>query len=206
MSPNNKAVQACHQIQPSAASVPSLVGICASMKPAPGLTNKSAAREFLSRALLALETVDHPVGMLCLRRTPLPFFDGRLPEDVSDAHVQLVLSYLQNTPRLLFSVPCYWGGVSGVFKNFIDVLCGPLYDMPEGRKTVFHDKPVGLFVVGADTQSSERGAEQASHILSMAGARIIGTPVILGNPRRSTTSNAQVLGKLTDLGRNILLC
>jgi hypothetical protein len=78
--------------------------------------------------------------------------------------------------------------------------------MPEGRKTIFHDKPVGIFVVGADAQSSERGAEQASHILSMAGARIVGSPVILANPRNSSTSSAQIIVELTDLGRKLLSC
>jgi NAD(P)H-dependent FMN reductase len=206
MSHNNQAEQSRQKLHAVPVNTPALLGICASMKPAPGLTNKSAAREFLSQALLDLKSAQQPVGMLCLRRTPLPFFDGRLPEDVSDANVRSVLSHLQNTSRLLFSVPCYWGGVSGVFKNFIDVLCGPLYDMPEGRKTIFHDKPVGIFVVGADAQSSERGAEQASHILSMAGARIVGSPVILANPRNSSTSSAQIIVELTDLGRKLLSC
>lgn len=193
-------------IQGAPTRPPSLVGVCASMKPAPGATTKSAAREFLTRALQDVRGADHEVGMLCLRKNPLPFFDGRLPEELANQTVQTMLATLQTTPRLLLSIPCYWGGVSGVFKNFVDVLCGPLYDMPPGRKTVFEGKSVGIFVVGADNGSAERGAEQAAHILSLAGARIVGSPVILGNPRTTGVPHSKILEELTGLGRALLSC
>ena len=194
------------EIQSVPPLAPSLVGVCASMKPAPEASTKSAAREFLTRALQEVRGEDHEVGMLCLRKNPLPFFDGRLPEELANQTVQSMLSTLQITPRLLLSIPCYWGGVSGVFKNFVDVLCGPLYDMPSGRKTVFEGKSVGIFVVGADKGSAERGAEQATHILSLTGARIVGTPVILGNPRTSGAPHSKTLEELTGLGRLLLSC
>lgn len=160
-----------------------LLGICASMKPAPGRTERSAVRGLLCHALATVGTVYKDVWLLDLRNHPLPLFDGRLPDDVEEPALGIVLSCVRRAGGLLLAVPAYWSGVSGVFKNFVDVLCGPAYDLEEPGRTVFTDKPVGLLVVGADDGSALRGAQNAEEIMLSTGAKIVGRPVVLGSPR-----------------------
>ena len=196
----------CKEVNNAEQSQYALLGICASMKPAPGIVGKSAAREFLTQAIgIVAEThSDRRIGLLCMREHPLPFFDGRLPEAVPNNSISSVLKALERSNSLLVSVPCYWGAVSGVFKNFIDVTCGPAYEMGAAWRTVFHGKKVGLFIVGADENSAQQGTAQAQQIFQSVGAKVVGAPVVLVNPRKSTGSAREILKGITSLSESLL--
>lgn len=166
-----------------------LLGVSLSMKPAVGRDARSAVRNLLCHSLATVGAIYADVRLLDLRAHPLPLFDGRPPDDVANAEVALVHTCLQRAGGVLFGVPAYWSGVSGVFKNLVDVTCGPAYDLPEPVRTVFTGKPVGLLIVGADATSASDGARNAEQIMVSTGARVIGRPVILSNPRRATEAD-----------------
>jgi NAD(P)H-dependent FMN reductase len=160
-----------------------LLGISTSLKPAPGVQGRSAARSLLAYALGAVSGVYPEVSLLDLRDHPPPFFDGRFPGEREDPDLRFVWSCVDRAGALLLSVTAYWAGVSGVFKNLVDVLCGPVYDLAEPTPTVFAGKPAGLLVVGADAASARAGAEQAQQILASVAARLVAPPVVVANPR-----------------------
>jgi NAD(P)H-dependent FMN reductase len=162
-----------------------LLGVCASLKPAPGRQGRSAARSILYYALDTLGAVYPEVFLLDLRDHQLPFFDGQMPHEYDDPALQFVWSCVGRTGALLLSVPAYWSGVSGVFKNFVDTLCGPIYDYDREDivTTIFANKPVGLLIVGADETSAHVGADQAQQIMLSTGAQLVGQPVVVTNPR-----------------------
>ena len=176
----------------------SLLAVCATMKPGPGSSGQSATRSLVEETLInQIGAVYCNVHVLDLRETPVPFFQGLLPEKIDDPHFQRAYQELDSCGAVLFAIPAYWAGVSGVFKNFIDVVCGPVYDFVEGRKTVFQGKPAGILVVAADEASAEPAAVQASTTLRMAGALLIGNPVTVVNPRnhpeKLAAANIQLL-------------
>ncbi len=160
-----------------------VLGICASLKPAPGRQGRSAVRSLLTFALDHLANVYPEVALLDLRDHPPPSFDGRMPHDYDDPVLQLLWPCVDRAGALLLAVPAYWSGVSGVFKNFVDVLCGPAYDLECPSVTVFSNKPVGLLVVGAEEASTRAGADQARMTLLATGARLVGQPVLVADPR-----------------------
>lgn len=180
-----------------------LLGICASMKPAPGHQGHSAARSILSYTLEAVSTVYPDVFLLDLRNHPLPFFDGRLPDEHEDSALRFVWSCVDRAGALLIAVPAYWCGISGVFKNFVDVLCGPIYDLEETAQTVFMSKPVGLLIVGADDASAQAGLAQAQQIMGCTGAQLIGQPVVVSNPRASGIDERMLSRELIALGAEL---
>ena len=167
-----------------------LLGICASLKPAAGQNARSAVRGLLAHGLEVVAKVYPEVCLLDLRDHPLPHFDGRRPEALNDPAAALALSCVSRSGALLLAVPAYWSGVSGVFKNFVDVLCGPVYDLDAGARTVFAGKPVGLLIVGADETSALLGAEQAVQVMTSTGSRVVGKPVVVGDPRSQSGENA----------------
>lgn len=160
-----------------------LLGVCTSLKPARGLEGRSATRSLLNYALESVGAVYPNVMSLDLRDHPIPLFDGRVPGGYGSPELEFVNSCVQRAGAILLSIPAYWSGVSGVFKNFVDTLCGPAYDMNPGGETVFAKKPVGLLVVGADEASTAAGAASAEQIMSSAGALIVAAPVAVVNPR-----------------------
>ncbi|HEX9942105.1 MAG TPA: NAD(P)H-dependent oxidoreductase [Thermoanaerobaculia bacterium] len=176
-----------------------LLGLCTSLKPAPGRAGRSAARSLLIHALDLVADVYPEVSLLDLRDHPPPLFDGRMPEENDDPIVQLLASCIERAGALLISVPAYWSGVSGVFKNLVDVLCGPAYDMQGPTATVFSSKPVGFLVIGAETASAQAGAEQTRAILLATGARLVGNPVIVADPRRHRDDMSAVSNGLAAL-------
>jgi NAD(P)H-dependent FMN reductase len=187
--------------KPSDVDRSTLLGVCASMKPAPGLNGRSAARSLLVSTLDLLSRAYPHVSLLDLRERPLPFFDGRMPLATNSAEVGFAWTCVDRAGALLLSVPAYWSGVSGVFKNFVDTLCGPAYDMEGPVTTVFSGKPVGLLIVGADAESTRAGGEDAWRILESTGAEVLGEPVLVSNPRRGidpsvTRSLVELAGSL----------
>lgn len=154
--------------------------VTVSMKPAPGRTTPSACRNLLTHAARRVAVIYPAIGILDLREVPLPWFDGRPPGEmhhpVGGCH-----DLVARSGALFLAIPAYWCAVSASFKNFVEVLSGPAYD---GRcvATPFVDKPVGYFVVGADERSAVAADGQARAILQAVGARLVGEPVVLGNP------------------------
>lgn len=192
-----------HRISASADDVISstLLGVCASLKPADGQNARSAVRGLLAHGLDVIAKVYPRVCLLDLRDHPLPLFDGRRPETLNDPAVALILSCVSKSGALLLAVPAYWSGVSGVFKNFVDLLCGPAYDLDAGARTVFASKAVGLLIVGADETSALLGATQAVQIMTSTGSRVVGKPVVVGDPRShiSETATARISAELIAL-------
>lgn len=177
-----------------------LLGICASLKPARGRRERSATRSLLTYSLGAIRAVYPDVALLDLRDHPPPFFDGRLPHESEDATLEFLWSGVDRAGALLLSVPAYWSGVSGVFKNFVDVLCGPAYDLEGEGGTVFTGKPVGAIVVGADDASARIGGIQVQVILRSTGATLVGEPVVVANPRSRAIEATSLAHELVALG------
>lgn len=185
-----------------------LLGICASLKPAAGQGARSAVHGLLAHGLEVIAKVYPAVCLLDLRDHPLPLFDGRRPETLNDPAVALALSCVSRSGALLLAVPAYWSGVSGVFKNFVDLLCGPAYDLDAGAPTVFAGKPVGLLIVGADETSARLGAAQAVEIMTSTGARVVSEPVVVDNPRAhsSEAATARISAELIALTGELARC
>jgi NAD(P)H-dependent FMN reductase len=196
--PRTRAPAAAEEVGPA-----TLLGVCASLKPPPGRADRSAVRSLLAYALDAVADTYPEVALLDLRDHPPPFFDGRLPEDREDAALRFAWSCVDRAGALLLAVPGYWCGVSGVFKNFVDTLCGPRYDLPDPVVTVFTGKAVGLLVVGADDASAAAAADQAGRIMASTGAALVGRPVVLGNPRGGTANWDAVSGELIALAAEL---
>ena len=157
---------------------PRILAISASLK-----SHKSASRALLEEALRLLKSVYPNVAALDLNEVDIPLFTGQNPRALESPGVQRSLSAVDESAGLLISVPCYWGSVSGVFKNLVDVLCGAAYDLPDSH-TVFSGKRVGLIVVGADEQSAAHGHLDARRILGSVGASVIEDALVIANPRR----------------------
>lgn len=172
-------------LSPKAVNLGTVLGICTSLKPALGRDQKSAARGLLHYALGTLVSVYPNVMLLDLRDHVPPPFDGRLPIEHPDEQLHFIYDCVDRAGALLVSIPAYWSGVSGVFKNFVDVLCGPAYDLPSPH-TVFSGKPVGLIVVGADDSSARCGEQQARIILESCGAVLATGSLAFGNLRGET--------------------
>lgn len=179
-------------VAPEDVSASTLLGVSFSLKPAPGRQGRSAARSMLCRVMRVVANAYSDCLLLDLRDQTLPFFDGRMPHEQDAPALKFAWSCINRAGALLLSVPAYWSGVSGVFKNFVDVLCGPVYDMDSDAVTVFAGKPVGLLIVGADDASAQAGSDQARQILLSTGARLVGTPVVISNPRSSTVEDLEL--------------
>ena len=180
-----------------------VVGVCTSLKPAPGREGNSATRSLLKYSLDAVGALYPNTYLLDLRDYKLPFFDGRMPHEYQSSDLDVVRSCLDRAGALLFSVAAYWCGVSGVFKNFVDLLCGPAYDLEGDLQTVFSNKPVGLLVVGADPASSECGVVHARQIMASTGAVIVAEPVAIANPRAGNLDAEVLSSELVVLGAQL---
>jgi NAD(P)H-dependent FMN reductase len=159
-----------------------LLGVSPSMKPAPGVATTSASRNVLTTALEGIASRYPHTMLLDLRERPVPFFDGRPASERPEPEARFAFECVARAGSLLFSIPAYWCAVSGVFKNLVDLLCGPLYDLDEPR-TVFTDKIVGAIVLGADEESARAGAAQTTAIFDAVGARLVAEPIAIANPR-----------------------
>lgn len=177
-----------------------ILAISASLKPEP-----SASRALLEQAVAGFTAIYPHIEMLDLYDRDLPFFDGKDP--TRNAAVCSILDEVESSAGLLMAVPCYWHSVSGVFKNFIDVLSGAAYDLDFPR-TVFDGKPVALIIVGADSESAEFGRLDAERVLKAVGAVVIGEPIVVANPRRATipaSTPAQITRLLGLLAKEIVI-
>jgi NAD(P)H-dependent FMN reductase len=159
---------------------PTLLAVCASLKPAPGRSEPSACRELLRHATGYLGRVVPAIGTLDLREAALPGFEGLLPQEHPDPRVRAAHAQIVGARGLILSVPAYWGGVGSAFKAFVEVMCGPAYSA--GARSPFEGKPVVSLLVGSDPLSAREGARQLDVILSATGAHEIAPPVVVPDP------------------------
>jgi NAD(P)H-dependent FMN reductase len=192
--------QPVRSAHPDGVGALTIVGISASLKPAAEGRGRSAACSLLSYALGSMADARLDVALLDLRTAPLPLFDGHTPAQRRDENLHFALRCIERAGGIMLAVPAYWAGVSGVFKNFVDVLCGPAYDLPDPTSTVFNGKPVALLVVGADEASARAGAREAPRIMASTGAQLVGSPVCVANPRTGLSDPRELSRQLLLLG------
>lgn len=180
-----------------------LLAISSSLKTVAGDSDRSASRNLQAMAVAYLRKVV-PVEPVDLRDIPLPFFAGTDLLANPCPRVQQLVSAIRAARGLLLAVPGYWGGMSGVCKNFLDLLGGADYDCRGGGSPLLIGKPVGLIVVGTDADTTQRAVEQAVATLTRLGARPI-TPVAACNNLRRSTPQAQQAAFHTLLGMTAAL-
>lgn len=181
-----------------------LLGISTSIKPGVGQQGRSATRSILVYALDSIGKVYSDVAILDLRTFPLPLFDGRSTERYDNPNVALYSESISRAGSILFSIPAYWCGVSGVFKNLVDVLCGPSY-INASSQTLFSQKIIGMILVGADEASSISGARQAGEILISTGATVVREPVVVCNSSFGSACDETLSADLLALGGQLIL-
>jgi NAD(P)H-dependent FMN reductase len=156
--------------------------VCLSQKPAPGQEGKpSATRQLLAVTRMALEDKHVSHDMVDIRESPFPFFDGRQPSDYG-APVTDVVDRIAHCRFLICSVPAYWGGMSGVSKNFFDVLGGAAYDATE-EADLLAGKRVGAIIVGGAAGDAAAATTQLNTTVTLLGAAGLGAVVALDDPR-----------------------
>lgn len=176
-----------------------VLGISTSMKPGPGVEGVRSATTNILRIVLNMASRNGlKAAMLDLRDVPIPLFDGRSIDQRPEKSCSVVMEALESSTVLCCTVPAYWSGYSGVFKNFVDVVGGAHYD-DENPVTLLSGKRLGLIVVGADQVSADMAAGQAETTLAHIGAELIAKPISLTNPRRIPWDEAKVLKSFADL-------
>lgn len=157
--------------------------ICLSQKPGPTDSEKrSAARQLLRICASALEDKNISYNFMDIRETPFPFFDGRQPHEHSGT-VATVLEQIMSSRFIVFSIPAYWGTMSGVAKNFFDVLGGAVYDAPAPHN-ILSGKYIGVIVVGGAVGDAPAATKQMDGLIRRFGADGLHAVVQLDNPRK----------------------
>ncbi len=156
--------------------------VCLSQKPGPGQDGKrSATRQLLNVSKTALEDKQVAHELVDIRQTPFPFFDGRQPDE-HGVPVSDVARQVAGCRFLVCAVPAYWGGMSGVAKNFFDVLGGAAYDAVE-RTDVLAGKRIGAIVVGGATGDAAAAVTQLQTMTRLLGGEGLRATVALDDPR-----------------------
>ena len=156
--------------------------VCLSQKPAPNQEDKrSATRQLLAVTKRALEDKHVSHDLVDIRETPFPFFDGRQPSEYGEP-VTDVANRVARCRFLVCSVPAYWGGMSGVAKNFFDVLGGEAYDAV-ARTDLLAGKRVGAIVVGGAAGDAAAATSQLNSTVRLLGGDGLGAIVALDDPR-----------------------
>jgi NAD(P)H-dependent FMN reductase len=174
--------------------------ICGSRKPAPGsIAKKSAARELLKMLFKCIKDYGATSEIVDLREVNIPLFDGRDTEEYDSYDLTRFKEKVKSSKYIIISAPAYWGGVSGVVKNMLDLLGGVAYDK-NNKNTPFTEKVVGLLVVGADNNSAFNASSQLRTILSSMGAVVLNQQVIIGDPRKISDAS-ELLQQIDELAQ-----
>jgi NAD(P)H-dependent FMN reductase len=176
-----------------------ILAVCGSRKPAPGVNGRSAARELLRVVCHGMTEAGADHGWLDLRDLELPLFDGRGPDAYPDPDLARAAASVAAAEVLVLSVPAYWGGPSGVVKNFLDLLGGPAYDAPPDRPPPLSGKVMALLVVGADPVSGPAALGAMRLTLATMGAWVAPRAEVIGDPRGRRSVEA-LLARLKDFG------
>lgn len=178
----------------------SILLICGSRKPAPGKKIPSAARELLKVIQEGIKNAGGKINLIDLREVELPFFDGRTLDEYKNRDLNSAYDLINKSCLIVFSVPSYWGGPSGVVKNFLDLLGGPKYRDQTNQESPFKNKIVGLLIVGDDDVSSQNSYTDMRTILNALGAWTLPNNVVIGNPRHLKDVN-KLFSELKEYGK-----
>ncbi|KIH99132.1 hypothetical protein LP52_09165 [Streptomonospora alba] len=161
--------------------------VCGSRKPAPGSTERSAAREMLREVERGVRAAGRDPAWIDLREVELPWWDGRPPEGYASAELDSVTATLDSSSVIVVSAPAYWNGLSGPVKNLFDLV---------GAKP-WRDRTVAGLIVGMNDSSAYAGEEQLRQVVSAVGAWWAPHSMVIGDPRNRT----DVSGLRRDLRR-----
>ncbi|MHB8464123.1 MAG: NADPH-dependent FMN reductase [Acidimicrobiales bacterium] len=176
--------------------------VCGSKKPPPEGQSRSAARELLRAVQLGIEEHGRGTTWLDVRDLDLPWFDGRAVEQYHSPDLNRAVEMVEASRSIVFSVPCYWCGPSGVFKNLLDLLGGAAYDQPEDATTPLSGKHAGLLIVGADKASAQASAGGLRETLAAMGAWTTPRELLVPNPRQGPSA-AVLVKDAKDFGNYI---
>lgn len=154
---------------------------------------KSSSNAILAYTIDQLASVYPDTHYLSVSDFCLPYFEGLMPDEIRDPSYTAVYKAVKTSRAIILSVPCYWSGISGIAKNFIDVLCGPLYDYPDTHKSVFYGKVMAIIIVAADKESAKEGENQMSKIVHAIGGDLLPVMVIANNPRTMSGNDGKKL-------------
>lgn len=159
--------------------------ICGSKKGEGGLMARpSAARSLLGIAEEGLRRESIEPARVDFCALDLPLFEGVPLSSYSQADVAAFSRQIADYPAFILSAPAYWGGPSGLVKNFLDLLGGPAYAHDEAQTSPFDGKRVALIAIGAAWGDAARASEQLQYALDRMGARVAQSPLCLDDPRR----------------------
>ncbi len=151
----------------------SVLLLCGSRKPGPDRPQqRSAARELLKYARRGVRATGVAHTWLDLRELDLPFWDGRRAAELSCPDLDRLAEALFGCRVLLLAAPAYWGALSGVLKNTLDLL---------GQQP-FAGLTVVPLVVGQDDASAWLGLGQLHTVMSRLGATVTTTELVVGDP------------------------
>jgi NAD(P)H-dependent FMN reductase len=168
------------------------------MKPAPGVDARSAVRGLLATGRDAALSFADTSAAFDVRDDPLPWFDGRSPEDLQGGAVNDLLDAVAQADGVIWGVTGYWGGLSGVSKNVFDLIGGGNYDQTAVR-TVVTGRPSAVLAVGTDPVSAANAARGAVEALMALGSDVLPEPLVLGNPREGGWESGELSDALLDL-------
>jgi NAD(P)H-dependent FMN reductase len=150
-----------------------ILTICASRKAETGLLGRpSAVRSLLSAARQGLQRLGLSDRYVDFASLDLPPFEGASLESYDVAELRELGSALRNAPTIIFGVPAYWGGASGIAKNFLDLTGGGDYGTGSASTDTWSGKRVNLLVVGAAPGDARRAREQLTYTLGALGAAV----------------------------------
>jgi len=176
----------------------SVLLLCGSLKPAPGVARPSAARQLLGLVGSGIAGRGVPTESLDLRELPpLPHFDGR---DVSEYHndgLDRLHKAVTTHDITVLSVPAYWGMPSGPLVNALHLLGGANYD-GESKVHPLSGRTVFPLVVGADDFSAHQATALLRAGLIEYGCRVGPAGLTVGNIQRQD-SRAALAGALSRL-------
>lgn len=160
----------------TSAAVPTVLCVSGSVKVATSASRSlvNAGAELICRHVA--------VTVLDLSTHPLPHYAGHRPNAHPDNSVREVANLVAKADALVLGIPCYWGMPAGPLINFIDLVCGPAYDL-DRPDTPFTGTGVGVVLVGADESSAEQAVAPVITMVESLGASLIGAPLLVANPR-----------------------
>lgn len=177
--------------------------VSCSTKPQGDSNRRSAVRSICQHLSVVMSEFNTGCSLFDLREDPLQLFDGQKPEPLVNEIQDQWRRRITEATAILFGVPAYWSCPSAAFVNFINVLCGPAYDLDK-PVTPFIGKTAGFFVVGADARSANNALPIIDSMLDHVGCFQPHSPVAIAEPRKSAVDWRAVNARLVVLGGTLL--
>lgn len=160
-----------------------ILTICASRKSEDGRFQRpSAVRSLLAAAREGLRRVGKSDTYLDFASVDLPPFEGLPLADYDGTDAAAVAGALAEADTVVLGAPAYWGGLSGLAKNFIDLSGGADYSRESAPRTPWAGKCVAMLVVGAAVGDAQRGHAQLAYALEAQGASLFPHALVLDRP------------------------